>query len=188
MQDLVPYRIIDVSAGDNHVLALSDNNEVFAWGTNTMGQCGLGHTNNPITVPVKVMGLSSVRIRQISAGMFLFLKVSHYYFYNIFKGTSHSIAWTTPPADKQHIAKRKPFCLDLHERTFELFKNFLEKYTESFYEKTPPLPFNTADEHHRFVQLCLKLLCTNLNLCVSNGLNGKVLGEHAKDLRVLLFK
>lgn len=71
VQDLVPYRVIDVSTGDNHVLALSDNHEVFAWGTNTMGQCGLGHINNPITVPVKVMGLSTVRIRQISAGMFL---------------------------------------------------------------------------------------------------------------------
>lgn len=66
----MPYRMIDISAGDNHVLALSDNYEVFAWGANNMGQCGLGHVNNPITVPVKVMGLNNVRIRQISAGEF----------------------------------------------------------------------------------------------------------------------
>lgn len=109
-------------------------------------------------------------------------------FFYIFVGTSHSIAWTAPPADKQQVAKRKPFCLDLHERTFELFKNFLEKYTENFYEENPPLPFSTTEEHYRFVHLCLKLLRTNLNLCIGNGLNGKVLGGHAKDLRMLLFR
>lgn len=70
VQELVSYRIVDVSAGDNHVLALSDNHEVFAWGTNTMGQCGSGHVNNAITVPVKVMELKNVKIRQISAGKY----------------------------------------------------------------------------------------------------------------------
>lgn len=78
--------------------------------------------------------------------------------------------------------------MDLHERTFELFKNFLEKYTGSFYDKDPPSPFCSSEQHHRFVHLCLKLLCTNLNVCIGNGLDGKVLGEHAKDLRMLLFK
>lgn len=68
IHDLLPYRIVDISTGDTHVLALTDNCEVFAWGTNTMGQCGQGHCISPVTRPVKVVGLSGVRIRQISAG------------------------------------------------------------------------------------------------------------------------
>lgn len=64
----------------------------------------------------------------------------------------------------------------------------MEKYTGNFYEKEPPSPFRNLEEHHRFVHLCLKLLCTNLNVCIGNGLDGKVLGKHAKDLRMLLFR
>jgi E3 ubiquitin-protein ligase HERC1 len=69
VEDLAPHRIIDISAGDNHCLALTDEYEVFAWGTNSMGQCGQGHTCSPITRPLKVIGLEGVNIRQISAGI-----------------------------------------------------------------------------------------------------------------------
>lgn len=68
VHDLIQYTIVDVAAGDTHVIALTDRCEVFAWGTNTMGQCGQGHFTSPITRPVKVLGLNGVRIRQISAG------------------------------------------------------------------------------------------------------------------------
>lgn len=70
VQDLTPYRIVDIAAGDAHCLALTDEGEVFAWGCNTMGQCGQGHTTSPITKPLKVLGLSGIRIRQITAGIF----------------------------------------------------------------------------------------------------------------------
>ena len=75
--------IVDVSIGDSHVLALSQECVVYAWGVNTMGQCGQGHVNSPIVRPVKVkMSLDGVPVHQISAG------------------TSHSMAWTTLPPDK----------------------------------------------------------------------------------------
>lgn len=92
------------------------------------------------------------------------------------------------PIERQQITEHKPFCVDLHEKTFELFKNFLERYTSTFYHEEPPAPFRNLAEHHRFVLLCLKLLCTHLNLCVLGGLNSKVLGSQTKDLRVLLFR
>ena len=64
-------------------LALSQECVVYAWGVNTMGQCGQGHVNSPIVRPVKVkMSLDGVPVHQISAG------------------TSHSMAWTTLPPDK----------------------------------------------------------------------------------------
>lgn len=61
---------------------LSSENEVYAWGNNTMGQCGQGHTSTPITRPKKVLGLEGVSIQQITAG------------------TSHSLAWTAVPTDR----------------------------------------------------------------------------------------
>lgn len=105
----------------------------------------------------------------------------------IIPGTSHSIAWTAPPLETQQISEQRPFCLDLNEKTFELLKNFLEKYTTSFYNNEPPSPFQTHAQHYRFVLHCLKLLSTHLNLCVMKGLSNKILGAQAKGLRILLF-
>lgn len=58
------------------------DNEVYAWGNNSMGQCGQGNSTGPITKPKKVSGLDGVSIQQISAG------------------TSHSLAWTALPRDR----------------------------------------------------------------------------------------
>lgn len=58
------------------------DNEVYAWGNNSMGQCGQGNSTGPITKPKKVIGLDGVAIQQISAG------------------TSHSLAWTALPRDR----------------------------------------------------------------------------------------
>ncbi|KAL3277276.1 hypothetical protein HHI36_012626 [Cryptolaemus montrouzieri] len=170
IEDLAMHRIIDISAGDTHCLALTDECEVYAWGTNSMGQCGQGHTSTPITRPLRIVGLDGMKIRQISAG------------------TSHSIAWTSIPAESPHIMRHKPFCLDLHENTFELFRKFLEKYTETFKYETPPLPFRTEADHQRFVLLCLRLLSTHLSLCVNGNLGNNVLCRHAKSLRTVLFR
>ena len=56
--------------------------EVFSWGTNSMGQCGQGHSNSSVTKPGKVHGLDRVQVQQISAG------------------TSHSIVWTAMPVGR----------------------------------------------------------------------------------------
>jgi len=56
--------------------------EVYAWGNNAMGQCGLGHCQGPVTGPKLVTALHGGRVQQISAG------------------TSHSLAWTAVPSDR----------------------------------------------------------------------------------------
>ena len=56
--------------------------EVYAWGTNSMGQCGQGHSNGSIVTPSKVQGLDGVQVQQISAG------------------TSHSVVWTAVPVNR----------------------------------------------------------------------------------------
>uniref|UniRef100_A0A3Q0T2B1 Uncharacterized protein n=1 Tax=Amphilophus citrinellus TaxID=61819 RepID=A0A3Q0T2B1_AMPCI len=77
-----------VACGSSHTIAVAQDgqNEVYAWGNNTMGQCGQGHTSTPIAKPKKVLGLEGISIQQITAG------------------TSHSLAWTAVPTDSSSLA------------------------------------------------------------------------------------
>ncbi|GAB1606906.1 hypothetical protein Ahia01_000973300, partial [Argonauta hians] len=162
--------IADIVSGDTHCLALTHENEVYAWGNNTMGQCGQGHAHSPISKPKKVIGLDRVNIHQISAG------------------TSHSIAWTALPTDRNVIAWNRPFCVDLQESTFLLLHTFLEHYCDDVNGSAPPLPFNTKQDHCHFIQLCLNILGTHLSLAQASGVSKGILGEHSRPFRNLLFR
>ncbi|KAJ8286644.1 hypothetical protein GJAV_G00041500 [Gymnothorax javanicus] len=123
IEELSVTKIIDISCGDSHCLALSHENEVYAWGNNAMGQCGQGHTSTPVTKPKKVIGLEGVSIQQITAG------------------TSHSLAWTAVPTDRQLVAWHRPFCVDLEESTFAFLRCFLERYCLGISSDAPSAPF-----------------------------------------------
>ncbi|XP_078812489.1 putative E3 ubiquitin-protein ligase HERC1 isoform X5 [Oryzias latipes] len=170
VEDLSITKIIDISCGDSHCLALSHENEVYAWGNNTMGQCGQGHTSTPITRPKKVLGLEGVSIQQITAG------------------TSHSLAWTAVPSDRQLVAWHRPFCVDLEESTFTYLRNFLESYCDGISNDTPPPPFVSKRDHHHFLMLCMKLLSIHLSLAHAGGTGAMVLGAQGRPLRHLLFR
>ncbi|XP_029024458.1 probable E3 ubiquitin-protein ligase HERC1 isoform X3 [Betta splendens] len=170
IEDLSITKIIDISCGDSHCLALSHENEVYAWGNNTMGQCGQGHTSTPITKPKKVFGLEGVSIQQITAG------------------TSHSLAWTAVPTDRQLVAWHRPFCVDLEESTFTYLRNFLESYCDGIGNDTPPAPFLSKRDHHQFLLLCMKLLSIHLSLAHAGGTGAIVLGAQSRPLRNLLFR
>ncbi|XP_065100040.1 probable E3 ubiquitin-protein ligase HERC1 isoform X2 [Paramisgurnus dabryanus] len=170
IEELSITKIIDISCGDSHCLALSHENEVFAWGNNAMGQCGQGHTSTPVTKPKKVIGLEGVSIQQITAG------------------TSHSLAWTAVPTDRQLVAWHRPFCVDLEESTFTYLRSFLERYSDSISGDIPPAPFPSKREHHQFVLLCMKLLSIHLSLAHAGGTGATVLGAQGRPLRNLLFR
>nr|XP_015798394.2 probable E3 ubiquitin-protein ligase HERC1 isoform X1 [Nothobranchius furzeri] len=170
IEDLSITKIIDISSGDSHCLALSHENEVYAWGNNTMGQCGQGHTSTPITKPKKVLGLEGVSIQQITAG------------------TSHSLAWTAVPTDRQLVAWHRPFCVDLEESTFTYLCSFLERYCDGISNDTPPAPFVSKRDHHHFLLLCMKLLSIHLSLAHAGGTGAMVLGAQGRPLRNLLFR
>ncbi|XP_032830981.2 putative E3 ubiquitin-protein ligase HERC1 isoform X4 [Petromyzon marinus] len=170
IEDLACTRIVDISCGDSHCLALTHDNEVYAWGNNSMGQCGQGHSTSPVTKPKKVMGMDGISVQQISAG------------------TSHSLAWTALPTDRQVVAWHRPFCVDLEESTFSHLRSFLEHYYDRINSDVPPTPFPTSREHHHFVLLCLKLLSTHLSLAMAGGVATSILGRQARPLRNLLFR
>ncbi|XP_053490210.1 probable E3 ubiquitin-protein ligase HERC1 isoform X6 [Ictalurus furcatus] len=170
IEELATTRVVDISIGDSHCLALSHDNEVYAWGNNSMGQCGQGNSTGPITKPKKVIGLDGVAIQQISAG------------------TSHSLAWTALPRDRQVVAWHRPYCVDLEESTFAHLRSFLERYCDGINNKVPPLPFPSSKEHHNFLKLCLKLLSNHLALALAGGVATSILGRQARPLRNLLFR
>ncbi|XP_005987770.1 probable E3 ubiquitin-protein ligase HERC1 isoform X3 [Latimeria chalumnae] len=170
IEELATTRIVDISIGDSHCLSLSHDNEVYAWGNNSMGQCGQGNSTGPITKPKKVSGLDGVAIQQISAG------------------TSHSLAWTALPRDRQVVAWHRPYCVDLEESTFSHLRSFLERYCDGINSEIPPLPFPSSREHHSFLKLCLKLLSNHLALALAGGVAISILGRQARPLRNLLFR
>ncbi|KAB0406128.1 hypothetical protein E2I00_018590, partial [Balaenoptera physalus] len=170
IEELAATRVVDISIGDSHCLALSHDNEVYAWGNNSMGQCGQGNSTGPITKPKKVSGLDGIAIQQISAG------------------TSHSLAWTALPRDRQVVAWHRPYCVDLEESTFSHLRSFLERYCDKINSEIPPLPFPSSREHHNFLKLCLKLLSNHLALALAGGVATSILGRQAGPLRNLLFR
>ncbi|XP_068597946.1 probable E3 ubiquitin-protein ligase HERC1 [Brachionichthys hirsutus] len=170
IEEMATTRVVDISIGDSHCLALSHDNEVYAWGNNSMGQCGQGNSTGPITKPKKVVGLDGVAIQQISAG------------------TSHSLAWTALPRDRQVVAWHRPYCVDLEESTFSHLRSFLEGYCDGINSEVPPLPFPSSREHHHFLKLCLRLLSNHLALALAGGVATSILGRQARPLRNLLFR
>jgi len=117
-----------------------------------------------------VSGLDGIAIQQISAG------------------TSHSLAWTALPRDRQVVAWHRPYCVDLEESTFSHLRSFLERYCDKINSEIPPLPFPSSREHHNFLKLCLKLLSNHLALALAGGVATSILGRQAGPLRNLLFR
>ena len=69
--ELKGKKIISISAGENHTVALDEEGKVYAWGNNEYGQLGDGTTTNsplPICISDKENELKGKRIISISAG------------------------------------------------------------------------------------------------------------------------
>uniref|UniRef100_A0A1B6CXM2 B30.2/SPRY domain-containing protein n=1 Tax=Clastoptera arizonana TaxID=38151 RepID=A0A1B6CXM2_9HEMI len=167
VKDLLNHKIVDISVGDGHTLALTHDGFVFAWGHNTKGQCGQGRISPHVMMPKRVIGLDGIKICQITAG------------------TSHSIAWTMPPSERLSSIENQPFIVDVEESTFTILHSLLEKYCESFNHEEIPQPFTSSKDHETFVLLCLQLLCNHLGM----KSNSKFLpNEQSNLLKELLFK
>ena len=140
--------IVDVSVGESHVLALSCDGSVWSWGLNTMGQCGLGHSESPVNVPTQIPDLEG--IRQISAG------------------TSHSIAWTSPALDKRFLVLNghKSFTVELSKSTLESLTNLLNDFGLNWDNDQDIIlePFKSKQDRLKFVSDILKLFSSHFTL------------------------
>src|SRR5271163_1332953 len=69
-QVLLPGRspVVAIAAGDDHVLALSKQGQVFAWGRNDVGQVGSGSLADRQAKPVVVSMPGKGRIARLAAG------------------------------------------------------------------------------------------------------------------------
>ena len=64
----IEQKVVDISMGREFMLALTDDNRLYAFGNNVFGQCGQGtFEDNWLDQPVEVKGLQNLRIKQISA-------------------------------------------------------------------------------------------------------------------------
>ncbi|XP_035304437.1 probable E3 ubiquitin-protein ligase HERC6 isoform X7 [Cricetulus griseus] len=61
-------KIIQVSCGHYHSLALSEDGQVFSWGKNSQGQLGLGMQSSSQASPQKVTSLEGIPLAQVAAG------------------------------------------------------------------------------------------------------------------------
>uniref|UniRef100_A0A8C6HDX1 Uncharacterized protein n=1 Tax=Mus spicilegus TaxID=10103 RepID=A0A8C6HDX1_MUSSI len=65
---LAGIKIIQVSCGHYHSLALSEGGHVFSWGRNSEGQLGLGKNSRSQAIPQKVKSLEGIPLAQVAAG------------------------------------------------------------------------------------------------------------------------
>ena len=67
LEEIQSQGVRQIAVGAKHILALSDSGDVYAWGTGTAGQLGLGKRRN-FPSPQLVWGLMRKGVRQIGAG------------------------------------------------------------------------------------------------------------------------
>ncbi|XP_019488804.1 PREDICTED: probable E3 ubiquitin-protein ligase HERC6 [Hipposideros armiger] len=65
---LADIKIIQVSCGHYHSLALSGDGQVFSWGKNSHGQLGLGKEFSSQASPQRVRSLKGIPLAQVAAG------------------------------------------------------------------------------------------------------------------------
>ncbi|CAL8069477.1 unnamed protein product [Orchesella dallaii] len=168
--DLSTEKVVDISCGESHVVVLTEKHEVFAWGNNSMGQCGVGNSISPILKPKKVYGLDGVLVHAVSAG------------------TSHSVAWTSSAKSRKKTSVDIPSWMEIKEEPVSILRRFLEQYGLVYGKRVKP--FEDESDHHQFIVLCLNLLNSHCSLMVQKPVNQLSPGmdKEVASLRTLLFQ
>ncbi|CAH2105537.1 unnamed protein product [Euphydryas editha] len=65
---LATKNVIQIACGSYHSIALTNNGELYTWGANTHGQCGLGTKSNKETTPQQITSLLGIPIAMIACG------------------------------------------------------------------------------------------------------------------------
>ncbi|XP_072939555.1 probable E3 ubiquitin-protein ligase HERC4 isoform X2 [Epargyreus clarus] len=65
---LATKNVIQIACGAYHSVALTNNGDLYSWGANSYGQCGLGTITNKETTPQPITSLLGVPIALIACG------------------------------------------------------------------------------------------------------------------------
>ncbi|KAM3967385.1 HECT and RLD domain containing E3 ubiquitin ligase 4 [Aphomia sociella] len=65
---LATKNVIQIACGSYHSIALTNNGDLYSWGANSYGQCGLGNVTNKEMKPQQITSLLGVPIALIACG------------------------------------------------------------------------------------------------------------------------
>ncbi|CAG4993690.1 unnamed protein product [Parnassius apollo] len=65
---LATRNVIQIACGSYHSIALTNNGDLYSWGANSFGQCGLGNMTNKETTPQQITSLLGVPISLVACG------------------------------------------------------------------------------------------------------------------------
>ncbi|XP_052749366.1 probable E3 ubiquitin-protein ligase HERC4 isoform X2 [Galleria mellonella] len=68
VKKLATKNVVQVACGSYHSMALTNNGDLYAWGANSYGQCGLGNVTNKEMKPQQITSLLGVPIALIACG------------------------------------------------------------------------------------------------------------------------
>lgn len=60
--------VVQIAAGSHHNIVLTNEGDLFSWGLNNSGQCGLGVTTDKVFKPTKITSLNGIPIAFIACG------------------------------------------------------------------------------------------------------------------------
>ena len=157
-----------MAIGENHVIVLTADSSVYAWGNNQNGQCGVGSPIATFASPQLVTALSGVGVKQISAG------------------TTHSMVWCSAPPDGIGFSQQKPFALDIHPKTFSSLRSLLEKYEPM---GKAIAPFADKEQQEQVFFQTIQILKSHLHVAKVAQMNAdETLGAEVGPLRHFLFQ
>ena len=68
LDELRGIRIADIACGTGHTLVISEAGDVFAWGWNSKGQCGLPDVQEAVCTPTMLGSLLGLSVRAVACG------------------------------------------------------------------------------------------------------------------------
>ncbi|KAF5273445.1 hypothetical protein FQA39_LY07462 [Lamprigera yunnana] len=154
IESLADKKIICVSLGSCHALALTTQGEVYGWGKNDSKQL-CNSDENYIQQPILIETLQHQQITEI------------------FCGPSQSFAWTDYNSWTSGI--HVPFVIDLTEHTFRLFDQLLSAVLENS-NQLPSSHFPLTQDKECITVATLNLLQLQLHCIINNNIDVKRLG------------
>ncbi|XP_028751081.1 probable E3 ubiquitin-protein ligase HERC6 isoform X4 [Peromyscus leucopus] len=128
---LTGIKIIQVSCGHYHSLALSEDGQVFSWGKNSQGQLGLGKNFQSQASPQKVKYLEGIPLAQVAAGG------NHSFALSL---TGTSFGWGSNSVGQLALSGEKMEAVQIHKpHSIGALKNLGVIYISCGYEHTAVL-------------------------------------------------